>query len=50
MPLYRRVFPEWFERSWNPRAALVQKKRKNETYDADEESKEETKDDTTMID
>ena len=50
MPLYRRVFPEWFERSWNPRATLVQKKRKNETYDADEESKEETKDDTTMID
>ena len=50
MPLYRRVFPEWFERSWNPRAVLVQKKRKNETYDADEETKEETKDDTNMID
>ena len=40
MPLYRRVFPNWYERSWNPRAALVEKKRKHETFDAEEESKE----------
>ena len=40
MPLYRRVFPSWFERSWNPRATLVEKKRKHETFDAEEESKE----------
>ncbi len=46
MPLYRRVFPEWYERAWNPRAELVQKKRKNETYDADEE---ESKDDDTKM-
>ena len=35
MPLYRRVFPDWFERSWNPRAALEPQKRKHETYDAE---------------
>ena len=51
MPLYRRVFPNWFERSWNPRAALEPKKRKHETFDAEEEeSKEETKEDTRMVD
>jgi len=38
MPLYRRVFPNWFERGWNPRAELVVKKRKHETFDAEEES------------
>ena len=38
MPLYRRVFPNWYERSWNPRATLVQKKRKHETFDAEDES------------
>lgn len=49
MPLYRRVFPDWFERGWNPKAALEAKKRKHETFDADadEESKEESKDDPT---
>ena len=49
MPLYRRVFPDWFERGWNPKAALQAKKRKHETFDADadEESKEESKDDPT---
>ena len=50
MPLYRRVFPDWFERGWNPKAALLAKKRKHETFDADadEESKEEeSKDDPT---
>mgnify|MGYP003887336409 CR=1 FL=1 len=41
MPLYRRVFPNWFERSWNPRATIKDaKKRKHETFDAEEESKE----------
>ena len=40
MPLYRRVFPNWFERSWNPRATLTEKKRKHERFDADEETKE----------
>jgi pre-rRNA-processing protein TSR1 len=35
MPLYRRVFPSWFERGWNPKAALVPKKRKHETFDAE---------------
>ena len=43
MPLYRRVFPEWYEHSWNPRAALMPEKRKHETFDAEkmEEQKEE---------
>lgn len=40
MPLNRRVLLNWFERGWNPRAALVEKKRKHETFDAEEESKE----------
>ena len=40
MPLYRRVFPNWFERSWNPRATLAEKKRKHERFDAEEETKE----------
>ena len=26
MPLYRRVYPEWYERTWNPRAAEPIKK------------------------
>lgn len=50
MPLYRRVFPSWFEHGWNPKATIEAKKRKNETYDADEESKEETKEETRMSD
>ena len=54
MPLYRRVFPSWFERGWNPRAALLPKKRKQETFDAEqeakEEAKEETKEETQMTD
>ena len=36
MPLYRRVFPAWFERSWNPNAALPVKN-KNAVYDAEAE-------------
>ena len=40
MPLNRRVLLNWFERGWNPRAALVEKKRKLEKFDAEEESKE----------
>lgn len=34
MPLYRRVFPPWFERTWDPRAEV---KGKKETYDAEHE-------------
>ena len=37
MPLYRRVFPNWFEHSWNPRAVLEPKK-KHQVFDAEEEA------------
>lgn len=56
MPLYRRVFPDWYERSWNPRASIEPKKRKHETFDADKsddnglEGGEESKDATQMSD
>ncbi len=53
MPLYRRVFPDWYERSWNPRASIEPKKRKHETFDADDnglEGGEESKDATQMSD
>ena len=49
MPLYRRVFPNWFEKGWNPRATIEPKKRKHETFDA-EEMQEESKDETQMSD
>jgi hypothetical protein len=38
MPLYRRVFPTWFEQAWNPRAE-IQIKAKKEVYDAEAEKK-----------
>ena len=27
MPLYRRVYPQWYEKTWNPTAAEPVKKR-----------------------
>lgn len=36
MPLYRRVFPPFFEQTWNPNAK-VQIKAKQEKFDRDEE-------------
>ena len=35
MPLYRRVYPEWYEKTWNPRAAEPIKKGQIE-YNAEE--------------
>ena len=40
MPLYRRVFPPWFERTWDPRAEV---KAKKETYDAEQDKGAEKK-------
>jgi pre-rRNA-processing protein TSR1 len=37
MPLYRRVYPEWYERTWNPRAAEPIKKGQLEYRPEDEE-------------
>ena len=36
MPLFRRVFPVWYERTWDPKAPLYLAKDKNEV----EEEKE----------
>ena len=37
MPLFRRVFPVWHPRTWDPNAAL---EKEQDNYDADEENKE----------
>jgi len=37
MPLFRRVFPVWYSRTWDANAAL---KEERDAYDADEENKE----------
>jgi hypothetical protein len=34
MPLFRRVFPVWYPRTWDASAAI-----KEDNYDADEETK-----------
>lgn len=36
MPLYRRVFPVWYPRTWDPKAPL-ELPEKNQTYDKEEE-------------
>jgi len=36
MPLYRREFPVWYPRTWDPKAPLHPAK-KNLTYDKEEE-------------
>ena len=38
MPLYKRVYPQWYERTWNPLAEEPVSK-KAIKYDADEEDK-----------
>lgn len=35
MPLYRRVFPVWYPRTWDPSAPIGTSKK--ETFDAEEE-------------
>lgn len=42
MPLYRRIFPVWYPRTWDPSAPLNPKK-DQPTYDVEEEK-------DTMID
>ena len=37
MPLFRRVFPVWYPRTWDQNASLDTEK---DNYDADEENKE----------
>jgi len=37
MPLYRRVFPPYYEKAWNPHAKEVVKA-KHEKFDAEEEA------------
>jgi len=36
MPLYKRIFPEWHEKAWNPNA-IEQVKAKAEVFDKDME-------------
>ena len=47
MPLYKRVYPEWYEKTWNPNAIETVKK-KHETFDAEEDKSEE--EETMQID
>lgn len=47
MPLYKRIYPEWYEKTWNPNA-IEKVKKKHETFDADVENSEE--EETMQID
>ena len=48
MPLYRRVFPNWFEPSWNKDAPLPRQKNKQITFDKEMEEEKKEEDDTNM--
>ena len=51
MPLYKRIFPNWHERTWNHLAALPEKKEKKQfTYDRDLEEEKKEDADTHMTD
>ena len=45
MPLYKREYPQWYEKTWNPNA--VEKiKTKDQTYDKEKEEEEEEEEET----